>query len=149
MRYIRDLFPKQTPTLLSWPICISINLMIIITPLTPNTKTISRPIPTRHLGGNGVRRTRRVQLLPFMRGLERKQVVSSLHFTQNTPIYSRNKALNCYHGEYTYRFIDFMLTTPLPCGQQVGINNIGKKKAIHDLSQNKPLNFYHKDIYST
>ena len=46
MRYIRNLFAKQTPTLLLWPICISMYLMLIITPLRTNTKTLSRPIPT-------------------------------------------------------------------------------------------------------
>ena len=46
IRYIRDLLAKQNPTLLSWPICLSIDLMLIITPLGGNTKTLSRPIPT-------------------------------------------------------------------------------------------------------
>ena len=47
IRYIRDLLAKQNPTLLSWPICLSIDLMHFITPLGGNTKTLSRPIPTR------------------------------------------------------------------------------------------------------
>ena len=68
MQYIRNLFAKQSPTLLSWPICISMYLMLIITPLGTNTKTLSRPIsrpdvPGR-LGGNGLERNRRqLQLL--------------------------------------------------------------------------------------
>ena len=33
IRYIRDLFARQTPTLPSWPICSSMDLMLIITPL--------------------------------------------------------------------------------------------------------------------
>ena len=33
MRYIRDIFGKQTATLLSWLICKSIDLMLIITQL--------------------------------------------------------------------------------------------------------------------
>ena len=36
---------KQTPTLLSWPICTSITFICIITPLKPNARTL-RPIPT-------------------------------------------------------------------------------------------------------
>ena len=40
IRYIRDLFAKQTPTLLSWPICTSMNLMLIITPLETNARTL-------------------------------------------------------------------------------------------------------------
>ena len=62
--YIRDLFARQTPTLLSWPICTSMDLMLIITPLETNTRTLSRPntdAPVR-LGGNGLERNRR-QLL--------------------------------------------------------------------------------------
>ena len=47
IRYIRDLFAEQTRTLLSWPISLSIDLMHFITPLGANTKTLSRPIPTR------------------------------------------------------------------------------------------------------
>ena len=63
IRYIRDLFARQTPTLPSWPICSSMDLMLIITPLEPNARTLSRPIP-RHdapgsLGGNGLERNRR------------------------------------------------------------------------------------------
>ena len=149
MWYICDLFAKQTPTLLSWPIYISINLMLIITPLKPNTRTIRRPIPTCHLGGNGVKRNRQLQLLPFTRRCQHKHVVSSLHFTQNTLIYSRNKPLKCYHGRYTYQLISCLLRR-LPCGQQVGLNDIWKKKWRLVISlQNKPLNFYHKDIYRT
>ena len=40
IRYIRDLFAKQTPTLLSWPICTSMDLMLIITPLETNARTL-------------------------------------------------------------------------------------------------------------
>ena len=40
IRYIRDLFAIQTPTLLSWPICLSIDLMLIITPLETNARTL-------------------------------------------------------------------------------------------------------------
>ena len=36
IQYIRCLFAKQTPTLLSWPICLSIDFMLIITPLGKN-----------------------------------------------------------------------------------------------------------------
>ena len=43
IRYIRDLFAIQAPTLLSWPICISMDLMLIITPLETNARTLSRP----------------------------------------------------------------------------------------------------------
>ena len=69
MRYICNLFAKQIRTLLPWPICRSIDLMLIITPLKPNTRTLSRPIPTRHIRENGVKRNRprRLQLLPFTR----------------------------------------------------------------------------------
>ena len=123
MIYMCTLFEKQTPTLLSWPINISIIFMLLIMPLKPNTRTLSRPIPPRHLGGNGVKRTCRLQLLSFTRGSECKHVVSSLHFSQNTPIYLRNKALNCHHGRYTYRLISWLLCC-LPCGQQIGLNDI-------------------------
>ena len=34
---------------------ISTDLMLIITPLKPNTRTLSQPIPTRYLSGNGVK----------------------------------------------------------------------------------------------
>ena len=119
--YIFVISEKQTPTLLSWLICISINLMLIITPLKPNTRTLSRPIPTRHLGGNGVKRNRRLQFLPFMRGLKRKHKIR-----QYTPIYLRKKPLNCYHGGYTYQLISCLLRH-LPCGQQVGLKDICKK----------------------
>ena len=47
IRYIRDLFAKQTPTLPSWQICTSMDLMLIITPLETNTRTLSRQKPTR------------------------------------------------------------------------------------------------------
>ena len=40
MRYFRDLFAKQTPTLLSWPTCTSMDLMLIITPLETNARTL-------------------------------------------------------------------------------------------------------------
>ena len=66
IRYFRDLFTIQTPTLLSWPICRPIDLMLIITPLETNARTLSRPntdAPGR-LGGNGLERNRRqLQLL--------------------------------------------------------------------------------------
>ena len=46
MRYICTLFATQTPTLLPCPIiCTSINLMLIITPLKLNARTLSEPIP--------------------------------------------------------------------------------------------------------
>ena len=120
MRYIRNLVAIQTRTLLPWPICRSIDLMLIITQLKPNTRTLSRPIQTRQLGGNGVKRNRRrrLQLLPFTRKCQRKHRdrsvimefgMSFIHSTQHTPIYSRNKLLNCYHGIYTYRFISWLL----------------------------------------
>ena len=47
-RNTRNHFAKQTRALLSWPICLSIDLMLIITLLETNTKTLSRPIPTAH-----------------------------------------------------------------------------------------------------
>ena len=66
IRYFRDLFAIQTPTLLSWPICLPIDLMLIITPLETNARTLSRPNtdePGRH-SGNGLERNRRqLQLL--------------------------------------------------------------------------------------
>ena len=40
IRYIRYIFAKQTPTLLSWPICTSMDLMLIITPLETNARTL-------------------------------------------------------------------------------------------------------------
>ena len=87
--------------------------MLIITPLKPNTRTLSRPntdAPGR-LGGNGLEQNRRqLQLL-----CEDSCIIK---VTQNTPIYSRNKPLNCYHGRYTYRLISWCLRR-LPCGQQV------------------------------
>ena len=39
-RYIRDLFANETPTLLSWPICTSMELMLINTPLETNARTL-------------------------------------------------------------------------------------------------------------
>ena len=63
-------FAKQTPTLLSWLICLSINLMLIITLLKTNTKTLSPPILSVRRddagaeSGNGLKRNRRqLQLL--------------------------------------------------------------------------------------
>ena len=53
IRYICDLFVKQTPTLLSWPICTSMDWMLIITPRKRKTKTLSGPIPTRPAGSVG------------------------------------------------------------------------------------------------
>ena len=45
-------FAKQSPKPLSGPIYITIDLMLIITPLKPNTRTTSRPILTCHLVEN-------------------------------------------------------------------------------------------------
>ena len=81
---------------------------------------------------------------------------------KNTPIYSRKKPLNCYHGGYTYRLISCLLCR-LPHGQQVDLNDIILRKkeekwrfvvssqnkllsqgCIHyvkfDIRTNKPLN---------
>ena len=100
--------------------------MLIITPLKPNTSTLSRPIPTRHLGGNGVKQNCRLQLLLLC---EDWSVNMKFDFTlrKNTPIYSRKKPLNCYHGGYTYRWISCLLRR-LPQGQQVDLNDIILRK---------------------
>ena len=62
MQYIRNLFAKQTPTLLSWPICLPMDLMLIITPLEkkPRLKLYRDQIPTAlgRLRGNGLKRNR-------------------------------------------------------------------------------------------
>ena len=57
----------------------------------------------------------------FTRGLLRNQSFSN--FTQTTPMYSRNKPLNCYHGGYTYRLISWLLRRLL-CEHQVSLNDI-------------------------
>ena len=87
IRYICDLFAKQTPTLLSWPICTSMDLMLIITPLETNARTL---ITTkyRRLGGNGLERNRRQDYNFYARTPAWSKIQ---HFAQNTPIYSRNK----------------------------------------------------------
>ena len=55
-------------------------------------------------------RNRQLQLSPLpLREDSSVNKVSPLHFTQNTPIYSRNKAANCFHGRYTYRLISWLL----------------------------------------
>ena len=102
MRSIRNLFAIQTRALLPWPIGRSIDLMLIITPLKPKTRTLSRPMPTRQLTWNGVKRNRRprLQLLPVTRKCQRKR------WDQNTPIYSRKKL-----PSWTiYKSVDFMVT---------------------------------------
>ena len=140
MRYIRNLFAIQTRALLVWPICRSIDLMLISTPLKPNTRTLSRPntdAPGR-LGGNWLKRNRRQLQLSH-----KDSCVIKVSVMQNTPIYSRKKPLNCYHGRYTYRLISWLLC--LPRGQQVGLDDIWKKKAIRDLfaKQTPKVNCYH------
>ena len=67
IRYIRDLFAKQTPTLLSWPICTSMDLMLIIKPLETNARTLittkyRRALPPR-LERVGTKPPARLQLL--------------------------------------------------------------------------------------
>ena len=114
IRYIRYLFAKQNPTLLSWPICTSMDLMLIITPLETNARTLittkyRRALPPRW-ERVGTKPPARLQLL--------REDSCVIKVTQNTPIYSRNKPLNCYHGRYTYRLISWCLRR-LPCGQQV------------------------------
>ena len=113
MRYIRNLFAKQTPTLLSWRICLSIDLMFIISPLETNTKTLvysdQYRQPTRHLGGNGVKGNRWLQLL----------LLREDRSVNNTPITSHYaKYANVFEKQTTkllswriYISIDFMVTT--------------------------------------
>ena len=93
---MRDLFVKQTPTLLLWPICILMDLILIITPLKPNTRTLSRPIPMptaalvgtdwNEMGGSYNFYVRTPGYSKFQ------------EFMQNMPIYTRKKPVNCYHG---------------------------------------------------
>ena len=102
---------KQTPTLLSWPICLSIDLMLIITPLKPKTRTLLRPIPTRCIRGNGVKRNRRLQLL-----LLRED--RSVNNTPITSLYAKyadifEKGTTKLLSWWIYISIDFMVTMPL------------------------------------
>ena len=48
IRYIRDLFAKQTPTLLSWPTCLSIDLMLSLRRSEQTLKLYRDQIPTAH-----------------------------------------------------------------------------------------------------
>ena len=97
-------------TLLSWPICLPIDLMLIITPLETNARTLSRPntdAPVR-LGGNGLERNRRqLQLLR-----EDSCVIKDSAF--------RAKYADVFEKQTTkllswriYISIDFMFTMPL------------------------------------
>ena len=89
------------------------------------------PAASMGMGWNETKR--KPTTFTFTPGSKHLHVVSSPRFTQKTPIYLRNKPLNCYHGGYTYRLI-LCLLRRLLCGQQVGQNYIWKKKmAIPDL----------------
>ena len=120
--------------------------------------TLSRPIPTRHLGGNRVKWNHRLQLL-LLRRDQSVNKVSALHFTQNTLIYSWNKPLNCYHGGYTYRLITMPFTLWTTCRPKwhyfekqkwrfvvSSRNKLLSQGCIHyirfDIRTNKPLNSF-------
>ena len=115
MRYIYTLFAKQTPTLLSWPICTSIILMVIITPLKTNTRTLLRPISKRHLCGNGVKRNRRLQLSLL-------SLITSL-YAKYPDIFGKETTKLLSWMIYIFRLISWFLRC-LPRRQQVGLNDI-------------------------
>ena len=61
----------------------------------------------------------------FTRRRQRKHVGPRSRFTfmQNTPIYSRNKPLHCYHGGYTHRpisWLSLLVLRRIPRGKWVG-----------------------------
>ena len=106
IRYIRDVFARQTPTLLSWPICTSIYLMLCITPLETNTRTLSRP----NTDSARPPRWERVGTKPpaattFTQGLLRNQSLRryGIFEKQTTKLLSWT----------IYISIDFMVSTPL------------------------------------
>ena len=110
MQYISDIFRKQTTTLLSWPICTSIDLMLIITSLKQNhynyITTNTKPTPR----WNGMKRNRRLQLLLL-------REVQSVNNTIITSLYA--KYADIFEEETTkllsgviYISIDFMVTMP-------------------------------------
>ena len=111
IRYIHDLFAKETPTLLSWPICLSIDLMLIITTSKKtNPRTLSRPntdAPGR-LGGNGLERNRRQ--LQLLRGDSCVIKVLAIHAKYADVFEKQTTKLLSWR---IYISIDFMFTTPL------------------------------------
>ena len=129
--------------MLSWPVCTSIDLMLIITLLKPNTRTLSQPntdAPGR-LGGNGLKQNRRQ--LQLLREDSCVIQVSAIHA----------KYADIFEKETTkllswtiYISLDFMVTTP-PTSRTTGRlrRHLKKKKAILDLfaKQTPEVNCYH------
>ena len=96
--------------------------MLIIMPLETNARTLittkyRRALPPRW-ERVGTKPPARLQLL--------RKDACVIKVTQNKPIYSRNKPLNCYHGRYTYRLISWCLRR-FSRGPQVGLNDISRK----------------------
>ena len=83
----------------------------------------------------------------FTRGLERKEIVSSLHFMQNTLIYSRNKPQTSWK---IYVSIDFMVAMPLTLQTGRPKQHYFEKQPwqIVISSQNK-LSSQGSDVYTT
>ena len=91
IRYIRDLLARQTPTLPSWPICTSMDLMLIITPLETNARTLIPTRPAASVGTGWNETAGKTTTFTFTRGLLRNQRLSAKYadiFEKETAILS-------------------------------------------------------------